>query len=86
MDSKSSAVGNCQADASDDLVVDGKNGTNILCQRCGSVVLKPNCATRCDKQVRTIHWFDSINIIFVFFILPENLKKIFENIYDYTYN
>jgi len=30
---------------------DGKNGTSLLCQRCSSVILRPNLAVLTEKEV-----------------------------------
>jgi len=30
---------------------DGKNGTSLLCQRCSSVILRPNLAVFTEKEV-----------------------------------
>ena len=33
------------------LLKDGKNGTSLLCQRCSSVILRPNLAVFTEKEV-----------------------------------
>jgi len=30
---------------------DGKNGTSLLCQRCSSIILRPNLAVFTEKEV-----------------------------------
>ena len=33
------------------LLKDGKNGTSLLCQRCSSIILRPNLALFTEKEV-----------------------------------
>jgi hypothetical protein len=37
------------------LTKDGKNGTSVLCQRCSSVILRPNLAVLTQKEIFLPH-------------------------------
>jgi len=36
---------------------DGKNGTSLLCQRCSSIILRPNLAVFTEKEVKILSIF-----------------------------
>ena len=36
---------------------DGKNGTSLLCQRCSSIILRPNLAVFTEKEVNVLSIF-----------------------------
>jgi len=45
---------------------DGKNGTSLLCQRCSSIILRPNLAVFTEKEV---------NALLIFVLCPINSAR-----------